>query len=71
MKYRLNKSGPLTIENNNVLDGADNDVTIDAIEGTVFDAVYIPSEATKDMGDLVLENGYCIPLVSKNLFSKI
>lgn len=67
-RYVLTKSGPITIEN---VDSRDSGpLTIEAVEGTTFLGKWIPSKATKGMGDLALEGGYCIPLCPKSLFRK-
>lgn len=64
--YRLTKSTILTIER----EGRDP-LTFTAPKGTEFLGKWIPSTATKGMGDLALEGGYCIPLCPKPLFEKV
>jgi hypothetical protein len=67
-RYVLTQSTILTIEN---VDSRDSGpLAFEAIEGTTFLGKWIPSKATKNMGDLALDGGYCIPLCPKSLFRK-
>ncbi len=67
-RFVLTKSTILTIEN---VDSRDSSpFSFEAVEGTTFLGKWIPSKATKGMGDLALDGGYCIPLCPKTLFRK-
>jgi hypothetical protein len=67
-RYNLTKSTTLTVEN--VDCHSCPSFTFDAPKGTSFLGKWLPSKATKDMGDLVMAGGFVIPLCHKSLFEK-
>ena len=68
-RYNLTKSTTLTIEN--VDCRSCPSFSFDAPKGTSFLGKWLPSKATKGMGDLALEGGFVVPLCPKTLFVKV
>jgi hypothetical protein len=62
--YELTQSGPITIEHTQ--DG--DTVTMNLLKGSWFYGEWHDSQATMNLGELVLENGYSIPMCPKHLF---
>jgi hypothetical protein len=61
--YELTQSGPITIEKSE----DSTAFTFNAVKGTWFYGEW-RDLTEKNLGELILEDGYCIPMCGKHLF---